>query len=256
MEPEVKRMKQTKLSFGQKEAPPPLAVLLEWGDLESFLPDAWRSLFHTYFQSDEWQDLKEKIEIQSKSHTIYPKKEMVFNVFRLCPLSHIKVVICGQDPYHGPNQACGLSFSVPRGCKIPSSLRNIYKELESDLQIPVAKHGDLTSWAKQGVFLLNATLTVNQSQANSHQSFGWATFTDKVIRHIDKLDESVVFILWGANAQKKCKNIDMKKHHVIKSVHPSGLSAHRGFFGSKPFSQCNVYLQSIGKEPINWALPQ
>jgi len=165
------------------------------------------------------------------------------------------VVIIGQDPYHGPNQACGLCFSVNKGVRIPPSLQNIYKELQNDLGIPPAKHGCLEAWAKQGVFLLNAVLTVEQSQAASHQGKGWEVFTDKVISILNESPQPIVFVLWGAYAQRKGEKIDPKKHLVIKSVHPSPLSAHRGFFGSKPFSKINNYLVKQGQTPIDWRLP-
>lgn len=185
--------------------------------------------------------------------TIYPPQPSVFNAFRFTEFDAIKVVILGQDPYHGPNQAHGLSFSVLPGVNPPPSLLNIYKELERDIpgfQFP--KHGYLASWAQQGVLLLNTVLTVEAGKAHSHAQIGWETFTDRVIEAINTHKTGVVFLLWGSHAQKKGQFIDRKKHHVLTSVHPSPLSAHRGFLGSKPFSKANDILVSQGKEPIDW----
>ncbi|WP_437609572.1 uracil-DNA glycosylase [Erwinia sp. V71] len=188
--------------------------------------------------------------------TIYPPQKDVFNAFRLTELGAIKVVILGQDPYHGPNQAHGLAFSVLPGIAPPPSLLNMYKELETDIagfQRP--NHGFLESWAKQGVLLLNTVLTVQAGQAHSHARFGWETFTDKVIATINQHREGVVFLLWGSHAQKKGSIIDRQRHHVLQAPHPSPLSAHRGFFGSKHFSKTNAYLAERGEAPIDW-MPQ
>ena len=176
----------------------------------------------------------------------------IFNALKYTSYSNTKVVILGQDPYHEIGQAHGLSFSVRKGIKIPPSLVNIYKELNTDIGMSIPTHGELTSWAKQGVLLLNATLTVRQGQANSHQSIGWAIFTDEVIKKLDKNDNPMVFILWGGNARSKKKYITNKNHFVIESVHPSPLSAYNGFFGSRPFSRANEFLVSNGVKPINW----
>ena len=186
---------------------------------------------------------------------IYPPSENWFAALDTTPFEAVKVVILGQDPYHGPNQAHGLCFSVPPGVQPPPSLINIYKELDADLGLGAPAHGCLNHWAEQGVLLLNATLTVVAGQAGSHQRQGWESFTDKVIEVLNEQRQHLVFILWGSYAQKKGSIIDESRHCVIRSPHPSPLSAHRGFFGSKPFSRTNAYLQSQGIEPIHWRLP-
>jgi uracil-DNA glycosylase len=186
---------------------------------------------------------------------IFPPEHLVFDALNSTPFERVRVVILGQDPYHGPGQAHGLSFSVQPGVAIPPSLVNIYKELYSDVDAVPAMHGCLSSWAEQGVLLLNAVLTVEQGNAGAHQGKGWEQFTDAVIRELNDQRENIVFILWGNYAQKKGSFIDQSKHCVLKSVHPSPLSAHRGFLGSKPFSQCNAYLKSKGLPEINWSLP-
>lgn len=185
--------------------------------------------------------------------TIYPPKEDVFTAFSTTALEDVRVVILGQDPYHGPNQAHGLCFSVLPGVKIPPSLKNIYKELASDIEgFVIPNHGNLLSWAQQGVLLLNTVLTVEQGKAHSHAKWGWETFTDKVIDAVNKHREGVVFLLWGSHAQKKGGSINREKHCVLHAPHPSPLSAHRGFFGSRPFSQTNQFLAQVGKPPIQW----
>ncbi|NNJ71738.1 MAG: uracil-DNA glycosylase [Enterobacterales bacterium] len=186
--------------------------------------------------------------------TIYPPKEEVFEAFRLCELADIKVVILGQDPYHGPNQAHGLCFSVNKGNALPPSLKNIYKELESDLHIKLPNHGDLTAWAKQGVFLLNTVLTVEAGNANSHRDYGWLQFTDEVIKVINRELSHVVFMLWGSPAQRKQALLDTTKHTVLTAPHPSPLSAYRGFFGCQHFSRANDALIRHNQTPINWLL--
>ena len=183
---------------------------------------------------------------------IFPRADHWFHALDSTPLEDVRVVILGQDPYHGPGQAHGLCFSVQPGVKTPPSLVNIYKELEDDLGVARANHGNLQAWAKQGVLLLNAVLTVEAHQAGSHQGKGWEKFTDAIIELVNKRAEPVVFILWGTYAQKKANFIDTTKHLVLRSVHPSPLSAHRGFFGSKPFSQANVFLEQHGMKPIDW----
>jgi uracil-DNA glycosylase len=186
---------------------------------------------------------------------IYPPQEEVFSAFSLTTPTNLKVVILGQDPYHGPNQAHGLSFSVKRGNKIPPSLRNIYKELANDIEgFNIPQHGDLSEWAQQGVLLLNTVLTVEQGLAHSHKKIGWEQFTNAVIAQISESFDNLVFILWGGPAQKKEKLIDSAKHCIIKGVHPSPLSAHRGFLGCKHFSQTNAYLSSVGKPVIHWQI--
>ncbi len=186
---------------------------------------------------------------------VFPASDHWFAAFDQAPFDKVKVVVLGQDPYHGPNQAHGLCFSVLPGVAIPPSLANIYKELESDLGIPPAVHGCLNHWANQGVLLLNATLTVTAGQAGAHQNQGWETLTDRAIQALNEEREGLVFILWGSYAQKKGSFIDQQKHCVIRSPHPSPLSAYRGFFGSKPFSQTNVYLTSRAQKAIDWQLP-
>lgn len=192
---------------------------------------------------------------EKKGKTIYPARENIFAALNVTAFENVKVVILGQDPYHGPGQAHGLSFSVPRGVKLPPSLQNIYKELSSDLSIPQPQHGNLLSWAKQGVLLLNTTLTVEAGLAGSHHGHGWELFTDKIIQTLSEKKEHLVFILWGSPAQKKAQSVDEKKHLLLKSVHPSPLSSYRGFFGSKPFSKTNHYLASHGITPIDWQIP-
>ncbi|KKA45405.1 MULTISPECIES: uracil-DNA glycosylase [Salinivibrio] len=190
---------------------------------------------------------------RAKGVTVFPPKEDVFNAFRYTELGEVKVVILGQDPYHGPNQAHGLCFSVRPGVKTPPSLVNIYKELATDIEgFTPPSHGYLKSWAEQGVLLLNTVLTVEQGKAHSHAKLGWETFTDRVIDAVNQQCQGVVFLLWGAHAQKKGKAIDRQRHHVLTAPHPSPLSAHRGFFGCQHFSQTNALLQAQGKTPIDW----
>ena len=183
---------------------------------------------------------------------IFPPGSLIFNALNSTPLDNVKVVILGQDPYHGPGQAHGLSFSVPRGVPVPPSLQNIYKELQSDLGLEPPTHGDLGSWARQGVLLLNAVLTVEAHKAGSHQGQGWEQFTDRVVSVINEKKDGVVFMLWGSYAQKKGAVIDRKRHLVLTAPHPSPLSAYRGFLGCRHFSQCNEYLQRKGNRPIDW----
>ena len=199
---------------------------------------------------------KEDIErVAYSSNDIFPLRKDLYRALQLSPLNTVKVVIIGQDPYHGTNQANGLAFSVNKGIKIPPSLRNIYKELEDDLGIDTPKHGDLTEWAKQGVLLLNSVLTVQKDTPGSHRSLGWEEYTDSVIKEISLQKENLVFILWGKYAEQKRELIDEKKHLLIISPHPSPFSARRGFFGSKPFSKTNTYLREHGISPIDWTVP-
>ena len=214
---------------------------------------SWEEIFNNYPKIDELNNMIKEIDEQRLTKTIYPPKEQVFRVFDL-PLKDIKVVILGQDPYHNPDQACGLSFSVNDGVPLPKSLINIYKELHDDLGIKPAKTGNLESWFKQGVFLLNAVLTVEKNSPASHSKMGWENFTDYIIENISEKNENVVFVLWGAYARSKNKLIDPSKHKIIESAHPSPLSAYRGFFGSKVFSQINSYLAENGRETINFEL--
>lgn len=216
---------------------------------------SWNPILEPILELDYMIELFNFIADQRSIYEVYPEEQLVFNAFKLTPFDELKVVILGQDPYHNVGQAHGLSFSVPDGVAFPPSLRNIFTELTADIsgfQIPGS--GDLSSWAKQGVLLLNATLTVRAHQAGSHQKRGWEKFTDEVIKQISALHEHVVFILWGAYAQKKIKLIDTAKHFIIQSAHPSPLSVYRGFYGSKPFSKSNAYLESQGKKGIDWRL--
>ena len=214
---------------------------------------SWEEIFNNYPKIDELNNMIKEIDEQRLTKTIYPPKEQVFRVFDL-PLKDIKVVILGQDPYHNPDQACGLSFSVNDGVPLPKSLINIYKELHDDLGIKPAKTGNLESWFKQGVFLLNAVLTVEKNSPASHSKMGWENFTDYIIENISEKNENVVFVLWGAYARSKNKLIDSSKHKIIESAHPSPLSAYRGFFGSKVFSQINSYLAENDRETIDFEL--
>lgn len=215
------------------------------------IEESWKNLLKPEFEKSYFSSLINFVKQEYKEHTCYPKGKNIFKAFELTPFDQVKVVLLGQDPYHGEGQAMGLCFSVPNGIVYPPSLRNIIIELKNDTGIEL-KSGDLTPWAKQGVFLLNATLTVRAHQAGSHQKKGWETFTDSVIHKISEEKEHVVFILWGSYAQQKINLIDIRKHFIIKSVHPSPLSAHRGFFGSRPFSLTNEYLTSKKIEPIQW----
>ena len=191
----------------------------------------------------------------SMGKEIYPEKRDIFSALNYTDFENVKVVIMGQDPYHGPGQAHGLSFSVPKGIKVPPSLKNIYKELHDDVGAPIADHGFLESWAKQGVLLLNSVLTVEAGKAGSHQKIGWQKFTDFIISKVNDELDGVVFILWGSYAQKKAKDICKEKHLILESAHPSPLSSYRGFFGSKPFSKANAFLVSKNKKAVDWSLP-
>lgn len=217
---------------------------------------SWKVALGDEFQKPYMQGLKSFLKTQySSGKTIYPKGNEYFAAMDFTPFLSTKVVILGQDPYHGPNQAHGLCFSVKPGVEPPPSLKNIYQELKSDLGIDPPKHGYLESWARQGVLLLNSVLTVEQARAGSHANKGWEQFTDRIIATLNERCEHLVFILWGSYAQKKGQHIDRKKHLVIETPHPSPLSAHRGFFGSRPFSKANAFLQKWGIEPIDWQLP-
>lgn len=217
------------------------------------LPEDWLKILGDEFGKPYMLKLKEFLKQEKAAgKVIYPKGAEIFNALDNTPFKDVKVVILGQDPYHGPNQAHGLSFSVRKGIPKPPSLVNIYKEIERDLQVKMPSHGDLTGWAKQGVLLLNAMLTVQQANAGSHQKKGWEEFTDAVIRAINDQNKHVVFMLWGAYAQKKGAFIDRSKHLVLESVHPSPLSAHRGFLGNSHFSKANDYLKQQGLQPIQW----
>ena len=213
---------------------------------------SWQEVLQVEFDKPYFESLVSFVKQEYASNTIFPPAGQIFNAFNTCPFNNVKVVILGQDPYHGPGQAHGLCFSVNDGIQFPPSLQNIFKEITSDLGIPAPKTGNLTRWAEQGVLLLNATLTVRASQAGSHQGKGWETFTDAVIKAISDSKQNVVFLLWGAYAGGKSKFIDATKHLVLKAPHPSPLSSYRGFFGCKHFSRANAYLQQHGLPPIKW----
>ncbi len=217
---------------------------------------SWRQHLLPEFEQ-EYMSLLKAFLLQQKQagKIIYPRGNEYFNAFNLTPFDKVKVVILGQDPYHGPDQAHGLCFSVRKGIAFPPSLRNIFKEIHDDLGLPVPTHGCLTHWAEQGVLLLNSVLTVEQAKAAAHQGKGWERFTDAVIRELNEKREGIVFMLWGSYAQKKGQFIDTSKHCVLKSVHPSPLSAHRGFLGCKHFSKANAYLLSRNLQPIDWSVP-
>ena len=214
----------------------------------------WDKILEEEFKKDYFIKLINDVRKEYKTKTIFPRKDQVFNAFRYTPYKDVKVVILGQDPYHGVGEAEGLSFSVPLDIRKPPSLVNIFKELHDDLGYKEPTHGSLHSWAKEGVLLLNAVLTVVKDHAASHQGMGWETFTDNVIKLINEKDEPVVFILWGRYARSKKKLITNPKHLVIESAHPSPLSAYNGFFGSHPFSKTNKYLESKGIKPVNWEI--
>lgn len=215
------------------------------------LEASWKHLLAEEFETPSFEVLAGFVRTAYQTRTIYPPPAQLFRAFDLCPVDRVKVVILGQDPYHGPGQAHGLSFSVPAGVTLPPSLRNIAKELVSDTGEHLAS-GDLTRWAEQGVLLLNAVLTVEAGKPASHQGKGWEAFTDGVIRRLASTQEHLVFLLWGKYAQQKAALIDDSRHLVLSSAHPSPFSAERGFFGSKPFSRANAYLAQHGKEPVRW----
>lgn len=222
--------------------------------IDPIIEDGWKSVLMDQFQSPYFANLKEFLVEEKKKFTIYPPGGLIFHAFQRTPFEHVKVVILGQDPYHGRGQAHGLCFSVPGGIPKPPSLVNIFKELQSDLQIPVPDHGNLEKWADQGVLLINATLTVREAQAGSHQNRGWETFTNRVIELVSLEKKGVVFLLWGRFAQAKESLIDGNRHLILKAAHPSPLSAHNGFFGCRHFSRTNEYLRQVGKEIIDWSL--
>lgn len=224
--------------------------------LKDYLIDSsWKKLLEPEFEKEYMHELEAKLRVEYQAKVIYPRPADIFAAFNLTSFDKIKVVIIGQDPYHGPNQAHGLCFSVQPGIKVPPSLANIYKELQSDLGLNMPKHGCLKSWAENGVLLLNALLTVEDGKPMSHKNFGWEKFTDHVIDLINEKKENIVFMLWGSPAHSKAKNVDPQKHYVLKSVHPSPLSSYRGYFGCKHFSLCNQFLESKGIKPVDWSLP-
>ena len=225
-------------------------------ETEVKLEESWRKALSDEFGSAYMSQLKAfLLEEKQQGKSIFPRGPEYFRALDLTPISGVKVVILGQDPYHGIGQAHGLCFSVQPGVRVPPSLVNIYKEMQSDLGISPARHGFLESWAKQGVLLLNSVLTVEESRAASHQGKGWERFTDAVIRTVNDQCNAVVFMLWGAYAQKKAAFVDTSRHLVLKAAHPSPLSAHNGFLGSRHFSKANAYLEAQGRTPIDWALP-
>ncbi len=216
------------------------------------LGNDWDEILKDEFKKEYYLKIREFLKSEYSSKVIFPPMHDIFNALKYTSYENTKVVILGQDPYHEPGQAHGLSFSVKKGIKIPPSLVNIYKELKSDIGIDVPNHGELTGWANEGVLLLNATLTVRQGLANSHQNIGWSIFTDAIIKLLAKSNKPIVFILWGANARSKKKYITNSNHLIIESAHPSPLSAYNGFFGSRPFSRANAFLSENGITPINW----
>lgn len=218
------------------------------------LKNDWKDLLEDEFKSSYYLNLRKFLISEYKSNIVYPNMYDIFNALHYTPYNKVKVVILGQDPYHGPNQAHGLSFSVKPGVPAPPSLVNIYKELHTDLNCYIPNNGYLKKWADQGILLLNAVLTVRAGEANSHRNKGWENFTNKIIELVNSKTEPVVFILWGKNAQEKQSLITNPIHHIIKSVHPSPLSASRGFFGSRPFSKTNEYLKADGIDPIDWQI--
>ncbi|MCK8623911.1 uracil-DNA glycosylase [Apilactobacillus xinyiensis] len=224
--------------------------------MQQFIHNDWWEQLEPEFQKDYYQNLRKFLVDEYNNNYIHPNANQIFEAFNWTPFSKVKVVILGQDPYHEPNQAHGLSFSVLPGVKIPPSLRNIYKELHDDLGIKPVQHGYLEKWAKQGVLLLNSVLTVRNGQAFSHKGKGWERLTDVAIQKLSARKMPVIFILWGKAARDKIKLIDTDTNIVIQSAHPSPLSAHRGFFGSKPFSKTNEALEALGEKPIDWQLPE
>lgn len=216
------------------------------------IEESWQDKLQEEFEKDYFKNLAKFVRNEYQNKTVYPLPENIFKAFELCPFNNVRVVILGQDPYHGPHQAHGLCFSVQAGIQNPPSLKNIFKEIVNDLGLKMSGSGDLTPWARQGVFLLNATLTVLAGQAGSHQHKGWEEFTDAVIKTISSKKENVVFLLWGAYAQSKKELIDENKHLILTAPHPSPLSAHRGFLGCQHFSQSNKYLTNNNQKEIIW----
>ena len=218
------------------------------------LDSEWKTFLRKELNSKNFQEIISNLAIERKNNIVFPENDAIFKAFNLTKPSDIKIVILGQDPYHGKGQAHGLSFSVPNGVKIPPSLLNIFKELQSDLNHSICSNGNLDYWAQQGVLLLNATLTVREKKAGSHQKLGWERFTDNIIKKISDDKEGIIFLLWGAFAQKKTVLINTKKHHILSTTHPSPFSAYRGFFGCKHFSKTNKILIDNNQQPINWKL--
>lgn len=230
---------------------------VKFTNLETALEPSWKQRLKGEFEKDYFKTLKKKLaEEVNKGVTIYPPPHQVYRAFELCPWSNLKVVLLGQDPYHGPGQAEGLCFSVQKGLKkLPPSLKNMYKEAVTDVGLQMPNHGSLVQWGKQGVLMLNTVLTVKKKTANSHKKFGWQKFTDAVIKLISREQEGVVFILWGGQAKKKAKFIDKTRHRIVQMTHPSPLGANKGgWWGTKPYGKTNDFLKELGKEPIDWTI--
>ncbi|SDZ61137.1 uracil-DNA glycosylase [Evansella caseinilytica] len=221
----------------------------------AILKNDWAPVLEGEFEKTYYQRLRKMLVQEYQTKIVYPDKYDIYNALHLTPYNETKVVIIGQDPYHGPGQAHGLSFSVKPGIVVPPSLKNIYKELQTDLGCSIPNHGYLVNWAEQGVLMLNAVLTVRAGNPNSHKGLGWEMFTDRVIETLNQRERPVVFILWGSNAQQKQQLITSSQHFIIKSPHPSPFSANRGFFGSRPFSRANAFLREIGSKEIDWQIP-
>jgi uracil-DNA glycosylase len=240
--------------FAQPTSTNPSAAMS--GRMQVAIEPSWQQALGEEFDKPYFQELTAFLKAEkAEGKSIYPAGKDIFRAFELTPVGNVKVVILGQDPYHGNGQAHGLSFSVPRGIAVPPSLQNIYKEVAQDMGLPIPKHGNLTHWAEQGVLLINATLTVESSRAGSHQKRGWETFTDAVIKHISQAHTGVVFLLWGRFAKDKGQLIDPRRHHVLTAAHPSPFAADKGFFGCKHFSRANQLLTQQGKTPIDWEIP-
>lgn len=231
-----------------------MSQIMSFKNIFSKLPLSWQAHFYTEYEKPYFQNLLTFLDFECKHYTIFPPIDLWFQAFYACCFNNLSVVILGQDPYHNEGQANGLCFSVNNDIIIPPSLKNIFKEVNNDLNISIIKTGNLTPWAEQGVLLLNAILTVRSHQAGSHQNYGWEVFTDSIIKKISDDKKNIVFLLWGAYAQKKIPLIDMSKHYILTSAHPSPLSAHRGFFGNQHFSKTNDYLKSVHKIPIEWQI--
>lgn len=219
------------------------------------LPESWLEVLGDAFRTPHMQALRAFLIDEQKQHTVYPPNRDIFTAFWKTPFDAVRVVILGQDPYHGPGQAHGMCFSVRRGVVPPPSLQNIFREINDEIGIPRPNHGELTCWAEQGVLLLNAVLTVRARDANSHRGKGWEPFTDRVIAELDARHEGLVFILWGSAARRKAARVDRRKHLILESPHPSPLSAHRGFFGCGHFVKTNAHLEARGEAPIDWSVP-
>ena len=222
--------------------------------LNPTIEQSWKGVLKDEFSKDYFLMLKELLVEEKKQSIVYPPVSLIYNAFNQTPFNQTKIVVLGQDPYHGPNQAHGLCFSVPKGVPVPPSLKNIFKEINNDLGLPIPSHGNLEGWARQGVLLLNATLTVRAHQAGSHQNKGWEQLTDAAIIKLSEQRQNIIFMLWGAYAQAKAKLIDSQKHHILIAPHPSPLSAYRGFLGCKHFSKANRILNDNGMRPVNWSI--